>query len=66
MSVDVEVGFHGPCPFCGEIIEDTKIDPCSLTITTREELWQTWHCHAECFKQRIVPNPYVDLSPAHF
>jgi hypothetical protein len=66
MSTEVEVNFNGPCPFCGELIEETEIDPCSLTVTTRKKLWQLWYCHAECFKQRIAENEYVDLSPAHF
>ena len=66
MSTETKVSFNGPCPFWGELIEETELDPCSITVTTRKDLWQLWHCHAECFKQRIVENPYVDLSPAHF
>ena len=66
MNSEVEVQFNGPCPFCGELIEETEVDPCSLTVTTSKELWQVWHCHAECFKKQIVENPYIDLSPAHF
>jgi hypothetical protein len=66
MSSEVEVQFNGPCPFCGELIEQTEVDPCSLTVTTQNQLWQLWYCHAKCFKQRIVENPHVDLSPAHF
>jgi len=66
MSSEVEVNFNGPCLFCGELIEATEIDPCSLTVSTQKKLWQVWYCHADCFKQRIVENEYVDLSPAHF
>lgn len=61
----VEIKFNGPCPFCGELIEDTEIDPCFLTVTTKEGRWQKWWCHAQCFKSKIVENPFVDLSPAH-
>lgn len=66
MTSNKEVRFDGPCPFCGELIEESEIDPCSLVVTTRQELWQIWYCHGECFKKRIVENKYVDLSPAHF
>jgi len=51
---DVEVQFNGPCPFCGEPIEETETDPCSLTATTRKELWQVWQCHGECFKKKLL------------
>ena len=66
MSSEREVQFNGPCPFCGEFIEENETDPCSLTVTTRKELWQVWQCHAQCFKNRVVENAYIDLSPAHF
>jgi hypothetical protein len=61
-----EIKFNGPCVFCGQLIDDTRIDPCSVTVETREGLSQVWYCHANCFKNRVVENPYVDLSPAHF
>jgi hypothetical protein len=62
----MKVEFNGPCPFCGKIIEPSKVDPCSLSVTTKEGMSQVWSCHAACFKEKIVPNDYVDLSPAHF
>jgi hypothetical protein len=61
-----KVTFNGPCPFCGELIDDTEIDPCRITVETRARKWQVWFCHAACFKSRIVENRYMDLSPAHF
>jgi hypothetical protein len=66
VNSEVKVQFNGPCPFCGEFIAETEVDPCSLTVTTLKEQWQVWRCHAECFKKQIVENPYIDLSPAHF
>ena len=62
----VEVKFEGPCLFCGQLIQETRVDPCSVTVETQEGQAQVWHCHAKCFKDRIVENQYVDLSPAHF
>ena len=62
---DVEVQF-GPCCFCGKAIDEGATDPCSVTVETREGLWQTWSCHAACFKAMLVEHPEIDLSPAHF
>lgn len=62
----IEVRFNGPCPFCGDLIDETAVDPCTVTVETREGLAQVWYCHARCFKERIVENQYVNLSPAHF
>jgi hypothetical protein len=61
-----KVEFNGPCPFCGKLIESSDVDPCSITVTTSQEKWQTWFCHAACFKGKIVENEILDLSPAHF
>jgi hypothetical protein len=61
-----EAKFNGPCPFCGQFVEDSEVDPCSLTVKTKEGKWPTWFCHAQCFKSKILENPYLDLSPAHF
>jgi hypothetical protein len=63
---EANVTFNGPCPFCGEFIDENEIDPCQINVATRKGLWQVWHCHAKCFKDRIVKNQYIDLSPAHF
>jgi hypothetical protein len=62
----IEVRFNGPCVFCGQMIEDSRVDPCRVTVETQEGLAQVWFCHAQCFKQRVAENQYVDLSPAHF
>jgi hypothetical protein len=61
-----QVTFNGPCPFCGEFIVDSEVDPCRVTVQTKSGKWQVWSCHAACFKARIVENPHMDLSPAHF
>jgi hypothetical protein len=62
----VKVSFNGPCPFCGKMIEESDVDPCGITVTTKKGKWQTWSCHAACFKAKMVENPYLDISPAHF
>ena len=61
-----KVVFDGPCPFCGKMIEETAVDPCGITVTTKEGMWQVWSCHAACFKSKMVENPHLDISPAHF
>ena len=61
-----KVEFNGPCPFCGKMIEESDIDPCGITVTTKEGKWQVWSCHSACFKEKMVSNPYLDISPAHF
>jgi len=61
-----KVTFNGPCPFCGEFIADSEVDPCRVTVETKSGKWQVWACHAACFKAKIVENPHIDLSPAHF
>jgi hypothetical protein len=58
----------GPCCFCGLDIQPTIVDPCRIVVTTATDKWQTWVCHANCFKQRIVNPPEAPglLDPAHF
>ncbi len=56
----------GPCCFCGRDIAVSEIDPCTVTVENAQEKWQTWFCHAECFKNRIVKQADTDLTPAHF
>jgi hypothetical protein len=56
----------GPCCFCGEQIAATDVDPCSVTVATSQGKWQTWFCHAACFRSRITDSTEIDLSPAHF
>lgn len=56
----------GPCCFCGQPIESNDVDPCSVQVSTVEEKWQVWFCHAACFRERIVSTGEMDLSPAHF
>jgi hypothetical protein len=63
---ETKVTFNGPCPFCGEFIADSDVDPCRLRVETKSGKWQVWSCHAACFKAKIVENPHIDLSPAHF
>ena len=60
----------GPCCFCGEGFDGTNDhDPCNVTVTTAKGKWQTWFCHADCFRERLAkPDGYPDgfLDPAHF
>jgi hypothetical protein len=64
-KLDMRVNW-GPCCFCGNPIEPTNIDPCSVKVTTTSEKWQVWFCHSQCFKDRVVSTDEIDLSPAHF
>jgi hypothetical protein len=59
----------GPCCFCGKEIQETDVDPCEVTVTPNGGKWQSWSCHAKCFRERLA-DPYPDapgsLDPAHF
>jgi len=63
MATDRKVEW-GPCCFCGQPIGDSERDPCRVTVETRQEKWQVWFCHAECFKSRLAPGSLFE--PAHF
>jgi hypothetical protein len=67
MTNPVAVTF-GPCCFCAKPIDPSNVDPCSVTVATREGKWQAWSCHAACFKERLRNPPEApDLfDPAHF
>ena len=58
----------GPCCFCGCDIESTGVDPCQVTVGTEAGKWQTWSCHARCFKARLTDPPEAPgfFEPAHF
>jgi hypothetical protein len=59
----------GPCCFCGKGIEPRKPDPCRITVeTVTEGEWQTWFCHASCFRERLatLPDDPTFFEPAHF
>jgi len=58
----------GPCCFCELDVQPSDIDPCRVQVSTTSAKWQTWFCHAACFKQRIVNPPDAPglLDPAHF
>jgi hypothetical protein len=56
----------GPCCYCNRQIESTKIDPCMVKVQTRDGLWQVWHCHARCFRERIFAREDGLFDPAHF
>lgn len=62
---ELKIGW-GPCCFCGDEIAANEIDPCSVTVETAAKKWQMWFCHSTCFKNEIVTDSYMDLSPAHF
>ena len=64
-SKNIEVNFS-LCCFCGENISTTDIDPCQITVETVKVALQVWFCHSQCFKEKIVEHPEIDLSPAHF
>jgi hypothetical protein len=65
-SMDESEVFYGPCCFCGQQISAAGVDPCRVRVETSHSLWQVWFCHAKCFRERIVDDPNLDLSPAHF
>jgi len=58
----------GPCCFCGEVIAKRDVNPCRLTVETEQGKWQTWFCHAACFRERLIQLPESPgfLDPAHF
>jgi ribonuclease HI len=58
----------GPCCFCALDIQPSDVDPCRVQVTTAGGKWQTWSCHATCFKQRIKNPPTAPtlFDPAHF
>ena len=58
----------GPCCLCGEPIEKSEIDPCSLTVSTVKDKWQVWYCHAACFRIRLTDDPELRglFDPVHF
>lgn len=63
-----EISF-GPCCFCAGQIEEQGPDPCSITVETNNEgQWQTWFCHAACFKERLKEPSDAPgfLEPIHF
>ena len=64
---EIRVGWS-PCCFCGENIQKSDIDPCSVQVSTVAGKWQVWFCHALCFKSRLahLPKHPHFLEPAHF
>jgi hypothetical protein len=58
----------GPCCFCAQPIAEGGPDPCSIDVTTCAGKWQTWWCHADCFKERLTNPPEAPgfFDPAHF
>jgi hypothetical protein len=54
----------GPCCFCGQPIDKTEIDPCSVTVETSGGNWQVWFSHAACFKKLLCRD--WDFEPQHF
>ncbi|MEI9476062.1 MAG: hypothetical protein WCO26_05765 [Deltaproteobacteria bacterium] len=54
----------GRCCFCGQVVSETKVDPCRLTVENSRRLSQTWFCHAACFRRKIIGDP--ELEPAYF
>jgi hypothetical protein len=69
---DVVVKFNGPCCFCGRMIDDTALDPCNVTVETKEGLWQVWYCHPFALKSAslrihgsIYRPPISDATEQH-
>jgi hypothetical protein len=62
---EVKIGL-GPCCFCGDLIDKSDTDPCSVTVETVAQKWQVWYCHAACFRVRLSDRPELDLGPAFF
>lgn len=64
----VDVVFGGQCCLCGKEIEAGGVDPCEVVVTTAEGRWQTWWCHAQCFKERLTDPLEAPgfFEPAHF
>ena len=58
----------GPCCFCGADIEESATDPCTVQVTTRQDRWQVWKAHGDCFKARlaVIPDALGLFDPAHF
>ncbi|MGD0053026.1 MAG: hypothetical protein ABSD03_14585 [Vulcanimicrobiaceae bacterium] len=52
-----QVVFCGTCVFCGGTITENDVDPCQVVVETKSGGWQTWGCHAQCFKDRVVDPP---------
>ena len=44
--------FCGLCPFCGEPIAESPLDPCSVTVITRSGKGQTWNVHAKSLHEQ--------------
>lgn len=59
---------HFPCCFCAKRIEQTKVDPCHLAVTTADGYEQWWSCHASCFKAALTRDPVMKklFEPDHF
>lgn len=64
-NIEVE---YGPCCFCGKPIAGKKPDPCSVSVSTNEGLWQGWSCHGRCFRERLTQDPEWKalFEPVHF
>lgn len=41
------------CCFCGEAVEETGFDPCTLALFTNDGGEQSWPCHAACYRERL-------------
>ena len=50
---------EGVCCFCNESIDRAGLDPCTLSISTSGDGWQSWPCHAACYRERLGDLPYA-------
>ena len=59
------------CCICGETVESSFVDPCSLVLRTRwdqpddKQAWQQMWCHAECLK-RVAPHGEFHVTEPEF
>jgi hypothetical protein len=65
MTIANEVAF-GPCCFCNEPIASSNTDPCRVTVSTTNDRWQVWYCHATCFRDRLFNREDGMFEPAMF
>ena len=49
---------NGVCCFCSNPVDEVGLDPCTLSIATNGEGYQSWPCHAACYVERLGDLPY--------
>jgi hypothetical protein len=49
---------NGVCCFCAKVVDESGLDPCTLSIATNAEGSQSWPYHAACYLERLGNLPY--------